>query len=230
MMKTSTYLLLIITVIQIGCSQPVKKEPFEGTINYTITFTPKSSANNTFSAMQEQRYGDKMKLFIKQNGDLRREFPNSGPNGFRSVLFKADTNKQFMRWRNVDTLYAANAAVNNLRFISEKELPGEKIKGVTCKCYLISGIDLKNKQRVSLTYFYPVNKEYINPAPHMSYKDFFFDKVSEKMQAPFYKLIMDMGKYSITLTMDDIDPHFLDPIIFKVPDDIPILEKGRKTD
>ena len=223
-MKTSSSLLVIIVIILTGCSQPVKKEPFEGTINYTITITSKLTAGKHFNTFrEEQKYGDKMKLFIRQNGDFRREFPNSRHHGFRSFLFKADSNKHFMRWRNNDTAYAANSAVNSLQFISEKELPGEKIKGATCKCYFISGIDLKNKQPVSLTYFYPVSKEYIDPTPYRNYKDFFYDKVITKMQAPFYKLIMDMGKYTITLVMDDIDPHYLEPSIFKIPDDIPIF-------
>jgi hypothetical protein len=218
------FLAVIIPVVN-SCNHPVKKENFEGIIYYTIKFTPKSPINTNYTSYLTSRYGDVMKLFISSAGDFRRQFPNSESRGLNSILYDVETNRHFMQWNNNDTLYASSAAANTLTFINGQKLPDENIKGELCKCYTVSAVVTKGKQPVSLTYFYPADKEYTDPELYKKYNDFLYNKVIEKMKAPYYKLIMDMGKYTITLAMVSIEAEKLDPDIFKNPAIYPVMEK-----
>lgn len=130
-----------------------------------------------------------------------------------------------MKWNNNDTLYTSSAVVTNLTFVNEEQLPDENLKGQLCKCYAVSAVVTRSKQPVSLTYFYPANKEYIDPELYKNYNDFLYNRVIEKMKAPYYKLIMDMGKYTITLVLISIEAEKLDPEIFKKPVMYPVMKK-----
>jgi len=224
-MKTFLSFILALIFFLGSCKRHAKKENFEGVILYSITFTPNSGLSDRYVQFLRSRYGDSMKLFVSHTGDFRQEFPYSDSNGFRSMLSLATKNRQFMQWRNTDTTYTTNSVTNSLEFVSEEELPGQNIKGQSCKCYAIAAVEAKGRQPVSLTYFYPADKEYINPDLHRNHNDFFYNKVIAKMKAPYYKLVMDMGKYSITLTMESIQATKVDPDIFKEPTSYPVLEK-----
>ena len=227
-MKKVTIFITLFGFVINSCKQPAKKKNFEGIIYYSIIFTPKSPINNNYTLFQKSRYGDVMKLYVSSTGDFRREFPNSEGSGFQSILYKTATNKHLMQWRNNDTIYASTAAVNSLKFVSEEQLPDENIKGHLCKCYTVWGVITKNRQPVSFTYFYPADKEYIDPDLYKNYNDFLYNKAISKMKAPYYKLIMDMGKYSITLVMESIEAATLDSDIFKNPAIYPVMEKLQK--
>jgi len=173
--------------------------------------------------LQKQRFGQVMNLYISRTGDLKREYPNSGFRGLQYTVFKADSARHYASWRsdiakNGDSEYSTDSRVNNLRFIAEKELPAQMINGLQCRCYTVSGADSRNRQVISLTYFYPEGKEFIDPALYKNYQDFFYDKVIAKIKAPYYRLVMDMGSYSMTLTMLKIDPHALPDSVFSIPE------------
>ena len=102
-------------------------------------------------------------------------------------------------------IFVSNCIKNSLKLNEEKDLPSEEIYGQTCKSYFISGIEPISGQTVSLTYFYPTDKEYINPALYKNYKDFFYNKVIDKLKSPFYKLIIDMGNYKVTFEVEKIE-------------------------
>jgi hypothetical protein len=211
------FLLTVITTLLNSCEHHAAKKSFEGIIYYAVSFMPKSPINSNYVSYQKARYGDVMKLYINSAGDFRREFPNSEGSGFNSILYNAKTNRHFLKWNHNDTIYASGAGVNNLTLVDEKESPPEILKGQVCKCYQFSTVTTRGKRPISLTYFYPADKEYINPELYKKYNDFQYNKVIEKMKAPYYKLIMDMGKYTITLTMISIEEEKLDPDIFKKP-------------
>ncbi len=222
-MKAISLLILAITLFAGSWAQTNNRDTFEGTITYKITITPKTDDEN-YNDYQKQKYGDKLKLTIAKNGSFKRDFLTSGQKGFDFFTYNTSTNKCFTKWRNIDTAYSSSCDENSLTLLSEKDLPSENIYGQLCEGYFISGIDPRGGQPVSLTYFYPEDKEYINPTPYKNYKDFFYNKVIEKMKAPFYKLIMDMGKYTVTFEIEKIESIEVSPDIINLPKNIPIKE------
>jgi len=177
-----------------ACSQTNSKDSFEGVITYEIFFVPKSK-DQEFNLYQKQKYGTEAKLYISKNGDFKREYTKSGDKGFDFNIYDKSENRLYAKWRNIDTVYSLSAENNSLEFIEDKELKGETIKGFKCNAYLITGRDPLGEQTVSLKYFYPVDKEYIDPNLYSNYNDFFYNKVISKIQSPYYKIIMDMNDF-----------------------------------
>ncbi|MEO8149638.1 MAG: hypothetical protein ABI723_18510 [Bacteroidia bacterium] len=218
-------LLILPTIILFlnSCAQSKKQETFEGTITYKIAVMTKTD-NANYNDYQAQKYGDKAKVYISKDGSFKREYLTSGQKGFVFFTYNALTNKCFTKWRNIDTIYSSNCSENSLTLVEEKDLPGETILGQACNGYFISGVDPRGGQPVSLTYFYPKNKEYINPTLYKNYKDFFYNKVIEKAKAPFYKLVMDMGKYIVTFEIVNIETGLITQEFIKIPTNIPVKE------
>ncbi len=222
-MKKLFLLLQAIGLFLSSCAQTKNQETFEGTITYKITVATNTD-NVTYNDYQKQKYGDKVKVFISKDGSFKREFLTSGQKGFVFFSYNALTNKCFTKWKNIDTTYSSNCSENSLNLVEEKDLPSETISGQLCKGYFISGVDPRGGQLVSLTYYYPLDKEYINPTLYKNYKDFFYNKVIEKTKAPFYKLVMDMGKFIVTFEIEKIESGTISPDLISLPTNIPIKE------
>ncbi len=71
-------------------------------------------------------------------------------------------------------------------------------------------IEPKSGQQISLSYFYPENDLYINPEPYTNFKDGFYNIAMQRMKAPYYKFIMDMGKYEIIYEIEKVEKMKLD--------------------
>jgi hypothetical protein len=222
-MKYSSLLVLAIIFFLGSCAQTNKHNTFEGIINYKIIVTPKTD-NLKYNDYQKQKYGDKLKITIAKSGSFKKEFITSGQKGFSFITYNALTNKSYAMWRNIDTIYSSSCAENSLTLLNEKDLPSENIYGQLCDGYNISGIDSIGRQPVSLTYFYPKDKEYINPILYKDYKDGFYNKVIEKMKAPYYRLIMDMGKYIVTFDIEKIEHTKVNPDNINLPSNIVVKE------
>jgi hypothetical protein len=222
-MKPIVILILASAFCLGSCKGKNKPNSFEGIVTYKATVLTNTD-NPDYNSYQKQKYGDLVKHSIAKNGSFKREYPHSGARGFDFFIYNALTNKAFVKWRNIDTIFATSCAENSLTFISEGTLPAENVIGQLCEGYFIKGIDLKGKQPVSLSYFFPKNKEYINPSLYKRFKEFFYNKVIEKMQAPFYKLIMDMGRYSVTFEVEQIKPGEISTDVVHLPHDFPVKE------
>jgi hypothetical protein len=222
-MKKLILFILPIIIFLCGCSQSKNQETFEGTITYNISVTTNTD-NLTYNDYQKQKYGNKLKICISKDVSFKREFLTSGLKGFMFFSYDALTNIGFTKWKNIDTIYSSICSDNSLTLLEEKELAEENLLGQSCKGYFISGLDRKGGQLVSLTYFYPLNKEYINPKLYKNYKDFFYNKIIEKTQAPFYKLIMNMGNYIVTYEIEKIENGIVSSEILNLPANIPIKD------
>ena len=216
-MKAVFYIFILSLV---SCSFSPDNESFEGVISYKISFTPKSD-NEVYNNYQKQKYGEKLNVYISRNGNFKREFLSSGERGFDFFIYDASLNKGYTKWRNIDTIYSSDAFKSGLIFINEKDLTSQEINGQTCRGYFISGIDSKGGQPVSLTYYYPEGREFLDPKLYEKYNDFFYNRVIEKMQSPFYKLIMDLGTFTVTYEIESIKSQKLDSNLFSLPKNIP---------
>jgi hypothetical protein len=220
-MKNILLILVLNTILLSSCAQTKNQETFEGIITYKISVTTKTD-NINYNEYQIQKYGDKLKVYITKDGSFKREFLTSGQKGFVFFTYNALTNTCYTKWRNIDTIYSSICSINSLSFKEEKDLTNETILGQSCKGYYISGIEPKSNQIVSLSYFYPTENQYINPTLYKNYNDFFYNKVMEKIQAPFYKLKMDMGKYIVNFEIEKIENEVINSDIIELPKNIPV--------
>ncbi|OYU82678.1 MAG: hypothetical protein CFE24_14565 [Flavobacterium sp. BFFFF2] len=222
-MKTKLIAFILISTLISSCADNKNKESFEGIITYKISFFPKTN-NAEYNDYQKQKNGSKLKTYISKDGSFKKEYLSSGEKGFDFVIYNSIKNKIFAKWRNIDTTYASSCSVNNLSLEEEKDLPIEKIYGQECEGYFISGTDPKTGQKIILKYFYPENKEYLNPIFYKNFKDGFYDKVTEKMKSPFYKMSVEMENYTVIFEVEKIEKTTVNPKLFEVPSGIPINE------
>ena len=223
-MEKKILVLFTILVFIASCAQKKKElESFEGIIVYKTIVTTKSD-NANYNEYQKQKYGSQMKLHVSKNGNFKRDFVNSGSKGYDFFMFDVSTNKSYVKFRNIDTIYASKCSTNSLKFAEEKDLDNEEILGQKCKSYFIAGIEPQSSQSISLTYFYPIAAEYINSSFYKNYEDGFYNKVTAKMESPFYKLIMELGKSSVTFDIEKIEKTTVNVTLSDLPKNIPFKE------
>lgn len=193
----------------LNCQQKQEIKSFEGVIRYNITFVPKTD-NLEYINYQKQKFGEKMNLYIYENGSFIKEYVNTGIKGYQFVSYDADRQEVCAKWKNLDKAHCSSPLNNNTSLVNQKELPSEQILNENCKGYNISMKEPKSGQQISLSYFYPDNDLYINPELYMNFKDGFYNLAMQKMKAPYYKFIMDMGKYEIIYEVEKVDKMRLD--------------------
>ncbi|MDZ4757029.1 MAG: hypothetical protein SGJ10_02670 [Bacteroidota bacterium] len=212
-------LLIIAGIFLFTCSMRTNnKESFEGIITYKITYTPKNP-DKRYNDYQQKKFGDTLVLYISKNGDFKKEYPTSGEMGYDYYTYLTRTNKAYLKWRNQDTLATYDCSLNSLKIKSEIEKPSETIHNIVCKGYCITLVDSSNSRRpmlAILTYYYPSNKEYIDPKLYTQHHDFFYNKTMNKIQAPYYKHTLDMGSYEVTFELVKIQAKELSPVVFKI--------------
>lgn len=222
-MKTKLIAFFLITSIISSCAQNKENDSFEGIITYKVSYIPKTE-NVEYNDYQKQKNGDKLKIYISKDGSFKKEYLTSGEKGFDFVIYDSKTNKSFAKWRNIDTTYTSTCSFNNLTLLEEKDLPFEKIYNQECKGYFISGIEQKSGKKIILRYFYPKNKEYLNPIFYKNFKDGFYDKITEKMKSPFYKMEIEMEKYILIFEVEKIEKTTISSNSLEIPSGIPVKE------
>ena len=222
-MKTKLIAIFLITTLLSSCAQNKNNKSFEGIITYKVTFIPKTD-NTEYNDYQKQKNGEKIKTYILKNGSFKKEYLSSGEKGFDFVIYNSISNRSFAKWLNIDTTFTANCSENSLVLENEEDLSTENIYGQKCKGFLISGIDPNIGQKIKLKYFYPLNKEYLDPTLYENFKDGFYDKITEKMKAPFYKMEMEMEKYIVIFEVEKIEKVNVSQNLIDIPKAIPIKE------
>jgi hypothetical protein len=223
-MRAISIFSLAVLAVFLNCGNTQVRHSFEGEITYKISFLAKS-ANENYLAYQKQKYGDSLRLTICNDGAFRRDYFTSGPTGFDFYIYDPKSNMSYVKWRNIDTIYSFSCALNSLDSTNASDLQDQVILNEMCSGYMISGKDSKGGQSVSLSYYYPNNKEYINPAPYANFKDFFFDKITARMQAPYYKLLMNMTSYEVTFEAVAINEMNTTSSKYELPSGIPIKSR-----
>lgn len=218
-MKKNIFLALL-SICFFGCSNFGSKESFEGVLTYKVIVTPKID-DPRISEILNERNGNLVRIHLLADGSFRKEHVNSGATGFEYLYFDSKESKLYAKFRNKDTLLVSKTVENTLMFESQKDLPRQKVFGIDCPGYQINAIDPINAQKLALTYYFPENKEYVDPKNYAYYKDFFYDLVVAKAKAPYYKSILDSNLFTITYEIVTIEAKKLDKKSIDVPANAP---------
>ncbi|REC64362.1 hypothetical protein DRF65_01965 [Chryseobacterium pennae] len=207
-MKINILTIVLFTFSFLNCQEKQMKS-FEGVIKYNITFVSKTD-DKEYIKYQKQKFGDKIDLYVYENGSFVKEYSNTGNKGYQFVLYNPKNQEVCAKWKNLDEVYCTSSLISSTSLLNEKELPSEQILNESCKGYSISMVEPKSGQQISLSYFYPENDLYINPELYSNFKDGFYNIAMQKMKAPYYKFIMDMGKYEIIYEVEKVEKMRLD--------------------
>jgi hypothetical protein len=206
------HILIVISFIFVfifSISYSQERETFEGTIKYHIAFEPNIN-DSAYSNYIQSKFGDLVETKISKNGSFLRSYKTTSSRGYDFVFYNSKTNILFTKYKNIDTLIQWDCSENGLNLISEQSLKDTTLFNTICAGYKITGIDPKGGQYASLIYYYPKNKEYINPKLYSSYNDFFTNKTSQLMKSPFYLLIMDLEYFKLSMSIEKVTQEKID--------------------
>ncbi|MBC7425969.1 MAG: hypothetical protein H7321_05490 [Bacteroidia bacterium] len=220
MLKTiySTIIILFIC----GCNNG-KNKKFEGTVTYKVSVVglTEDVEYNTFN---KEKYGETMKLTINAEGDIRRDYLKTGNHGYDYFIYKQKENKCYAKFHGHDTIIYADCSDNSLIFEKSDTLENEIINGKDCKGFYVTGTEVKGGGKVTLSYFYPEDNEFIDPELYKNYHDYFNDLSAQKMKGLYYKLVMDFGDYMVAYEIKNIESKTIDKKVFELPQNV-ILKK-----
>ncbi|MFB9054626.1 hypothetical protein ACFFVB_16175 [Formosa undariae] len=198
------------------------KKSFEGIITYKTEIRFKKE-NVQYREYFEQKFGDTLKVYYNENGDILKQYFNTGESGYDFNLYLTSNNHYYAKWKNLDTIYHYNVSEQTLDFINKTTGQSEKILGKECDYIQIEGFEPNGKQTVIQKYSYS-GFPYIDPELFENFTDFYTNDLIEKAKSPFMKMELDLGDYVVTYTAINIEPKKLSENIFQLPIDIPKKE------
>ena len=220
-MDKTLYLLLSITLY--SCNNEINNNiSFEGKIEYAVSI---EYMNDKFKSENDwyidQAYGGIAELYINSNGDLLKQYPESGKSGFEFNSYIVNDNNGYSVWRGLDTIYGHDASINSLKFITDSIGENEQILGYDCQSIEYYGFEPISQDTVVIKQFYN-NKIYLNPKPYEHCKDFFADEIYVKINSVPLMTIINYGPYVVKFRAVKIEQKKIDESIFKLNKNHPI--------
>ena len=167
-----------------------------------------------------QKFGDSLKILFNKKGDMYRKYIGAGSRGFDFQIYKAASNKYYCKWKNLDTLYYYNTKENVLKLTNKEVGTSEAISNKPSKYILIEGYIPETGEKIRQKVYY-TGFPYLNPALFKNLKDFFICDLFKTSKSPFLRIEFELDDYIIIYTAVNIERKFLNPKIFKLPQNIP---------
>ena len=214
--------LLLILAILFLLAFKAEKKSFEGIITYKIDIRFKKE-NVQYREYFEQKFGDTLKVYYNEKGDIFKQYFNTGKSGYDFNLYLTSNNHYYAKFKNLDTLYHYNVSEQSLDFVKKTNGKGEEILGKKCDYIEIEAFEPLGKQKVIQKFYYS-GYPYLNPELFKNFEDFYTNDLIEKAKSPFMKMELDLDDYIVTFTAIKIKKKKLSTNIFQIPSDIPKME------
>jgi len=215
-------LITLLITFLIITSFTFDEKSFEGIITYKTEIMFKKE-NVQYRAYFEQKFGDTLKVFYNEKGDIFKQFFNTGERGYDFNLYLNSNNHYYAKWKNLDTIYHYNVSEQTLEFVKKSKGRSETILGKECNYLQIEGFEPNGKQSVIQKYIYN-GYPYLDPELFRNFEDFYFNDLIDKAKSPFMKMELDLGDYIVTYTAIKIEQIELNNSIFKIPYNVPLKE------
>jgi hypothetical protein len=175
----STFLVFL-SVFIFGCNIHNSKS-FEGIITYEIgiVFNDEEVKINDGSNIISQ-YGNIAKLYIYSNGDLHREYPNSGDSGLLYNGYSSLKNNTYSKWKNYPEVLTSQSESNSLIYIDSYKGDTMSILNRNCNSILFLGLNAQNNDTITQQFYYD-STLYYDSDLLKGYNDFFTHDIYQKM-------------------------------------------------
>ena len=97
-------LLYFLITTLIVLSFATAKKSFEGVITYKTDIRFKKE-NVQYQDYLQQKFGDTLKVFYNEKGDIYKKYYNTGERGYDFNLYLTSNNHYYAKWKNLDTIY-----------------------------------------------------------------------------------------------------------------------------
>jgi hypothetical protein len=214
------FALLVILIVVASFSS--EKVSFEGVITYKTDINFKKE-NVQYREYYEQKFGDTLKVYYSESGNILKKFINTGEKGYDFNLYLQSENHYYAKWKNLDTIYHYNVSEQTLNLVQKTKGTSIKILERDCNFIQIDGIDPLGKQPISQKFYYS-GFPYIDSELFKDYNDFFTYEFLKETKSPFMKMVLDLGDYVITYTAIEVESKKLNSKMFNLPDGNPKKE------
>lgn len=203
--KTYAYILFLLFFLVTG-NVLKSQENFEGVVKFAYKYESKSSDFTSF--ILAKYFGDTSVVFIK-NGKYKQLYPNA--RGITHVIYDSKSNQYFMIYRNIDTLFFADAGSTSTIYQIAKN-PSIKKTILEYSCNSVTIVSEKD----TTTYFYssalPLSSE-----PFANHKMGGYNILTQLTKSVYLEMIYRNEYYISYSKAFSVEKKALNDSIFKLP-------------
>ena len=190
-MKLYQYLLLLFSFFSFS----------QGSYNLEVKFKTEITAFDFNSELENQknRYGDGLKMNYLGDGNFIRTYLNSGKKGNKTQSYNNSTGQLIISYNGSLVVDTIDVNHNTIQLIYKKEIDGESILKLKCKCIVYSGI-FKQQIPVKITYCYSEDSPFLDGNLFSNHNDFFMADFYKSTNRPYLKFLMETSDFNLTFT------------------------------
>ncbi len=203
--KTSSFILFILFILL--SSNTIKcQQSFEGIIKFAYKFESKSTDFTSF--VLANYFGDTSVVFFK-NGKYKQLYPNA--RGITHVIYDSKSNQYFMIYKNIDTLFYADAGSTTKKYqIGKNPSIKKTILGYSCSSVTIVS------EKDTTTYFYSTALP-LSYTPFVNHKMGGYNILTQLIKSVYLEMIYRNEYYISYSKAFSVEKRDLNDSIFKLP-------------
>ena len=213
-------LISISFILSVGFS--FSQTPFEGIITYKVETVLKEK-NSPYNDYFSKKYGDTLKIYYAENGNIKREYYNSGELGLDWSMYIYDNNQEYTKWHSMDSIFYFDCSELMTQLIKFEERDRKTIMGKECNSLFVEAYE-PNGDEILIQQFYFSGEEYVSPKVFENYKDGYLDLVYKKSKSHFLRKEMNLKYVHVVFEAIEIKKVKLSPSLFKVPKDLDMVK------
>lgn len=196
------------------------QESFEGIVTYKVEVEI-TNKDLPYQDYFIQKYGDSLQVFYSKEGNIFRQYHNTGPKGYDFHAYLIKNNHYYGKWKNLDTIYHYDAIDPAIELVEIKKGRSIEILGQKCRSVVMKMYDPRGEQNV-IQYMYYSGKPYLDPLLFENLKDMHTNRYHEISKSVPLKMVMDLDGYILRMTALKVEEIPVDPSRFTIPEGIPL--------
>jgi hypothetical protein len=194
------------------CQTLQAQNRFEGIIKFKTEISVTDAAREGSLEQLENKYGDSLLVYYSLQGDILREYLNTGPVGNNFQLYRKGSKNLIITKKGSSRKDTLDVSNNTLKLIKMTKSKKDTILGLDCKCYSFKAFDDYDNR--ILTYCYSKKIPKIKPKHYKRYRDYFVSKFYKLSKRPYLKFSINAPEFNLTFTAVRLLEMKLDPIMF----------------
>ena len=185
---------------------------FEGLIKYKTELSVTDTAPKGFIEVLNNKYGDSLNIYYSSNGDILREYLNTGPFGNNYQLYRKGSKNLVISNKGSNQKEILDVSKNTLQLIEMTESKNDTILGLPCTCYSFKAFDDYDTR--TLTFCYSKQTPKIRKKHYKRYRDYFVSRFYKLSKRPYLKFAINARDFNLTFTAVELSKMKLYNTIF----------------
>ncbi|MCG8331739.1 MAG: hypothetical protein MI974_28900 [Chitinophagales bacterium] len=214
---------IIISILLLLGTSVMSQKAFEGIIIYKVD-THLKKKNHPYNEYFSQKYGDTLRVTIKQNGNMKREFIGSGELGYEWAIYDQNKNEFYTKWKSMDSIfyYDCGEVITDLQ--SFESVNGTtKILDKDCESIVIHSIEPNLNEHIHQKFFFSGDEKIIE-GTYDGFKDGYLNRVYAQSKSHILRWEFEQMFVRVEFEAVSIEWKPIDNDVFKIPKGITLVK------